>query len=70
MSQVFLYIGSAILTLLGISHLASTKVAIKEYSSLPSEQQREHLMQWIIAGLALVLVGATTILVTIYGDGS
>ena len=68
MSQTVLYIGASIITLLGIVHLASTKIATKEYAILPSDLQIEHLVQWTVVGLALVFVGVTTLLALVMGN--
>ena len=68
MSQTILYIGASVITLLGIVHFVSTKIATKEYSILPSDLQKEHLVQWLGVGLALVFTGVTTLLTLAMGD--
>ncbi len=68
MSQIVLYIGASIMTFLGIVHCISTKIATKQYAILPSDLQKEHLVQWIGVGLALVFIGVTTILALAMGD--
>jgi len=68
MSQTVLYIGASIITLLGIVHFVSTKIATKEYAILPSDLQKEHLVQWTVVGLALVFVGVTTLLALVMGN--
>jgi len=68
MSQTILSIGASVITLLGIVHFVSTKIATKEYSILPSDLQKEHLVQWLAVGLALVFIGVTTLLVLTMGD--
>jgi len=68
MSQTILYIGASIVTLLGIVHFVSTKTATKEYSILPSDLQKEHLVQWLVVGLALVFIGVTSILALAMGE--
>jgi len=53
---------------LGIVHFVSTKTATKEYSILPSDLQKEHLVQWLAVGLALVFIGVTTLITLAMGD--
>jgi len=68
MSQTILYIGASIITLLGIVHFVSTKIATKEYAILPPDLQKEHLVEWLGVGLTLVFIGVATILVLAMGD--
>lgn len=53
---------------MGIVHFASTKVATREYKSLPSDLQKEHLVQWTVTGIALVFAGVATLTILIMGD--
>lgn len=68
MNEVLLYIGSGLLTLLGIIHFASTKPALTDFDRLSKDDFRIALMQWLGTGVALVYVGVVTILVVTYGD--
>ena len=68
MGSILLYVGSSIITLLGIVHFAATKVATREYRSLPADLQKEHLVQWTVVGIALVFAGVAPLITLIIGD--
>jgi len=63
--QIFLYIGSALTAVWGISHLFPTKSVVQGFGDISIDNKRIITMEWIIEGIALiyigVLVGAVTI---------
>ena len=68
MSLSLLYVGASIITVLGLVHFAATKAATREYRNLPPDLQREHLVQWLAVGIALVFVGVATLIALTMGD--
>jgi phosphoglycerol transferase MdoB-like AlkP superfamily enzyme len=65
MNEVLLYIGSALITLWGISHIIPTKSVVNGFGAIPTDNKRIITMEWIAEGLALCFIGALVFLVTI-----
>ena len=58
MSEVFVQVGSGLAILLGLVHLASTKVALRDVTGLSIDSYRMVVMQWLGVGYLLLFLGA------------
>ena len=68
MNEVLLYIGSAVITLWGISHIVPTKAVVDGFGSISQDNRRIITMEWIAEGLTLCFIGVLVFLVTILTD--
>ena len=63
-NEVLLYIGSAIIIVWGIAHIAPTKAIVKGFGEISEDNRRIITMEWIAEGLALVFIGLLVLLIT------
>lgn len=54
---MLIYIGSAIITLWGLSHLLPTRNVVKGFGELTPDNRRIITMEWIMEGLAMIFIG-------------
>ena len=65
MKEIMLYVGSAMITLWGITHIAiPTKDIINGFGPISIDNKRILAMEWIMEGLALSFIGLLVILIT------
>ena len=57
MPDMLIYIGSIVIFLWGIGHLAASKPVISGFSSEPRNNRRVITMEWIAEGLTLCFIG-------------
>ncbi|MFC1544424.1 hypothetical protein ACFL4Y_04135 [Gemmatimonadota bacterium] len=62
--MLLLYLGSVIIILWGIGHLAPTSGIVKGFGDLTSDNRRIITMEWIAEGLTLIFLGVLPLLVT------
>jgi len=67
MNEVFIQIASGLAILLGMVHLASTKMALREVTGLSSDNFRMIAMQWIGVGYMLLFLGAVPLALVRFG---
>lgn len=68
MSDILLYIGSTIIALWGIAHIATTKSIVKGFGEISTDNRRIVTMEWIAEGLTFIFIGVLVLLVTILGE--
>jgi hypothetical protein len=56
-SLVFLYTAAGLTTLWGIAHLVPTKSVVDGFGDITEDNKRIITMEWIVEGLALILIG-------------
>lgn len=67
MSNILLYIGSAIIILWGIGHIIPTKSIVAGFGAISQDNKRIITMEWIAEGLTLCFVGLLVLIVTVFG---
>ena len=67
LNDILLYIGSAVIIVWGIAHIASTKGVIAGFGNLSADNLRIITMEWIAEGLTLCFIGVLVLLATILG---
>jgi hypothetical protein len=61
---ILIYIGSAVIIIWGIAHIAATKPVVTGFGDISLDNRRIITMEWIAEGLTLVFIGALVGLVT------
>ena len=64
MSEIFLYIGSAIIIIWGIAHLIPTKSIVKGFGPISEDNNKIITMESIAEGMTLCFIGVLVLLVT------
>lgn len=54
MSEILLYVASAVTALWGITHLFATRGVVAGFSDLTPDNRRIITMEWIVEGIALI----------------
>ncbi len=67
MSNILVYIGSAIIILWGIGHIIPTKSIVAGFGAISQDNKRIITMEWIAEGLTLCFVGLLVLIVTVFG---
>ncbi|UCG92088.1 MAG: hypothetical protein JSV97_13715 [candidate division WOR-3 bacterium] len=67
LDNILLYIGSAVITLWGISHIVPTKSIVTGFGEISQDNKRIITMEWIAEGLTLCFIGLLVLFVTILG---
>jgi hypothetical protein len=62
---IFLYIGSGLTILWGISHLFPTKSVVNGFGDISKDNRHIITMEWIIEGVSLIFIGVLVLVVTI-----
>jgi hypothetical protein len=65
LSDVLLYVGSVIITLWGVAHLAATRPVVSGFGKLSDDNRRIITMEWIVEGVAFCFVGILVALITL-----
>ena len=68
--NIFLYIGSGLTVLWGISHLIPTKNVVKDFGEISDDNRHIITMEWIIEGVSLIFIGILVAVVTIIDANS
>jgi len=68
MSNLLLYIGSAIIILWGIGHVIPTKSIVSGFGAISQDNKRIITMEWIAEGLTLCFIGVLVLIVALF-DG-
>ena len=58
MNQILLYIAAAITGFWGVAHLFATKVVVKGFGDLTTDNRRIITMEWIVEGVSLISTAA------------
>lgn len=69
MSDILLYIGSAVIFLWGVSHVAALKPVVDAYGAISQDNRRIITMEWIFEGLAMCFIGVLVAVVTLRAEG-
>ena len=64
-NEIVLYIGSIVIIVWGIAHIAPTIPVVKGFGELSTDNKRIITMEWIAEGLTLCFIGLLALLVTI-----
>ena len=67
LNDILLYIGSAVIIVWGIAHIASTKGVIAGFGDISADNLRIITMEWIAEGLTLCFIGVLVLLTTLLG---
>lgn len=67
-STILLYVGSIVITLWGIAHIAPTRSVVTGFGPISEENRRIITMEWVAEGLALCFIGLLVLSVTILGE--
>lgn len=68
-SETLLLIGSVVIIIWGIAHIAPTRSVVKGFGTVTADNKRIITMEWIAEGLALCFIGVLVLAVTFF-DGS
>ena len=64
MNQILVYAGAGLSILWGIAHLIPTRSVVKGFGEISVDNQRIITMEWIVEGVALILIGVIAAVVT------
>lgn len=67
LNDILLYIGSVIIIVWGIAHIAPTKNIVAGFGELSADNTRIITMEWIAEGLTLMFIGLLVLLTTLLG---
>jgi hypothetical protein len=67
MSQVLLYPGAILIGIWGIAHLIPTKNVIAGFGDISEDNRNIIAMEWIVEGVAFILIGILVSVVTYLG---
>ncbi len=67
-ASTLLYIGSAVIVLWGISHIAPTRSVANGFGPISIDNRRIITMTWASEGLTLCFIGGLVLLVTLLGE--
>jgi len=57
MNQILVYAGAGLTMLWGIAHLFPTRSVVKGFGKISVDNERIMTMEWIVEGVALILLG-------------
>jgi hypothetical protein len=66
-SDILLYVGSAIIFLWGLAHIAVTRSVVEGFGTLSADNRHILTMEWVAEGLAFWFIGALVLLVRLGG---
>lgn len=66
-NDILLYIGSAVIIVWGIAHIAPTKGVVAGFGDISADNLRIITMEWIAEGLTLCFIGVLVLLTTLLG---
>jgi len=64
-SLVLLFAGAGLTTLWGIAHLMPTKSIVEGFGDISEDNRRIITMEWIVEGVALILIGSLVAAVSV-----
>ena len=67
LNDILLYIGSGIIIVWGVAHIAPTKGVITGFGDISADNLRIITMEWIAEGLTLCFIGVLVLLTTLLG---
>lgn len=67
MTEIYIYIGSAIIILWGIAHLVPTMAIIKGFGDISADNKKILMMEIITEGLTLIFLGVLPLLIVFLG---
>ncbi len=67
LNDILLYIGSAVIIVWGIAHIAPTKGVIAGFGDISADNLRIITMEWVAEGLTLCFIGVLVLLTTLLG---
>jgi hypothetical protein len=70
LSQILLYLGSALPLVWGTSHLFATRSVVRGFGDISLDNRRIITMEWIVEGVTLIFIGVLTASVTYAGRTS
>ena len=56
-NDILLYVGSAIITLWGVSHIVPVRGVVQGFGAISVDNRRIITMEWIIEGVFLIFIG-------------
>lgn len=62
--MLFLYLGAGLTTLWGVAHLVPTKSVVQGFGDISEDNRHIITMEWIVEGVALILIGVLVVAVT------
>ena len=68
MSDILVFIGSAVIIIWGIAHIIPTKSIVAGFGEISADNKKVLAMENIAEGLTLIFLGALPLLVTILTD--
>jgi hypothetical protein len=63
--NILLYVGSSVITLWGIAHIAPTKPVVAGFGPISEENKRIITMEWVAEGLTLCFIGLLVLVITL-----
>lgn len=69
-SKTLLYIGSIVIILWGISHIAPTKSVVEGFGAITEDNRLIITMEWVAEGLTLCFIGALVLYVALRADSA
>ncbi len=67
LNDILLYIGSGIIIVWGIAHIAPTKGVVASFGDISADNLLIITMEWIAEGLTLCFIGVLVLLTTLLG---
>jgi hypothetical protein len=64
-SDILLYIGSTVIILWGLAHIAFTKGIVSGFEPISRDNKLVFTMEWIAEGLTLCFIGMLVLLITV-----
>ena len=65
MDTILIYIGSVVIVLWGIAHIAPTRGVVKGFEPLSADNRRIITMEWVAEGLTLIFIGGLVLVLTL-----
>ena len=62
---LLLYLGAGLTILWGVAHLMPTKSVVKGFGDISEDNRRIITMEWIVEGVALILIGVLVAAVSV-----
>lgn len=63
--NVFVIVGSILITIWGVGHIVPTKSVVSGFGSLSTDNRRILTMEWVAEGLTLCFIGVLTLLAAV-----
>jgi hypothetical protein len=66
MGEIFVYVGSTIIFLWGVGHLAATRPVVSGFGPISADNKRVITMEWIVEGMLLCFIGVLAVVLTTF----